>query len=212
MHIIEESYLQTFSHSLLIESRVSLLLIEDWKVLKINPSYTPVRKGKTTCYKVSEEFAPATVNDFFNAFVYRITTDIVRNDTTGLFLTRPKFNQLTEQDYTHFLNALQTTPRFLTSPAAINNYLKNALKHPTVSLKNKTQQAFRYVNVPECIIISDSIDKTVLFQLLILHKTLKDVRNTMNHASSELNYKLDAIVLALKYYMIWLEQINPNQN
>lgn len=55
----------------LIESRVSLLLIEDWKVLKINPSYTPVRKGKTTCYKVSEEFAPATVNDFFNAFVYR---------------------------------------------------------------------------------------------------------------------------------------------
>lgn len=34
----------------------------------------------------------------------------------------------------------------------------------------------------------------------------------MNHASSELNYKLDAIVLALKYYMIWLEQINPNQN
>lgn len=196
----------------LIESRVSLLLIEDWKVLKINPSYTPVRKGKTTCYKVSEEFAPATVNDFFNAFVYRITTDIVRNDTTGLFLTRPKFNQLTEQDYTHFLNALQTTPRFLTSPAAINNYLKNALKHPTVSLKNKTQQAFRYVNVPECIIISDSIDQTVLFQLLILHKTLKDVRNTMNHASSELNYKLDAIVLALKYYMIWLEQINPNQN
>ena len=90
--------------------------------------------------------------------------------------------------------------------------LKNALKHPTVSLKNKTQQAFRYVNVPECIIISDSIDQTVLFQLLILHKTLKDVRNTMNHASSELNYKLDAIVLALKYYMIWLEQINPNQN
>lgn len=127
-----------------------MLLIEDWKVLKINPSYTPVRKGKTTCYKVSEEFAPATVNDFFNAFVYRITTDIVRNDTTGLFLTRPKFNQLTEQDYTHFLNALQTTPRFLTSPAAINNYLKNALKHPTVSLKtkhNKLSDMLMYRNV-----------------------------------------------------------------
>ena len=196
----------------LIESRVSSLLIEDWKVLKINPSYTPVRKGKTICYKVSEEFTSTTVNDLFNAFVYRITTDILSNNTTGLFLTRSKFNQLTDHDYKHFLSALQTAPRFSTSPVAINNYLKAALKRPTVSLKSKTQQAFRNVNVPECIIVSDSTDKTVLFQLLILHKTLKDVRNTMNHASSELNYKLNAIVLALKYYMIWLKQLNPNQN
>ena len=60
------------------------------------------------------------------------------------------------------------------------------------------------VAVPEPFIISDSLDKAILFQLLILHKTLKDVRNTINHASSELSYELNAIILALKYYMIWL--------
>ena len=65
------------------------------------------------------------------------------------------------------------------------------------------------VAVPEPFIFFDSLDKAILFQLLILHKALKDVRNTMNHASSELSYELNAIVLALKYYMIWLEKLDP---
>ena len=71
------------------------------------------------------------------------------------------------------------------------------------------QDFIKRVAVPEPFIISESFDKSILFQLLMLHKALKDVRNTMNHASSELSYELNAIVLALKYYMIWLEKLNP---
>ena len=193
----------------LIESKVSSLLVDDWKILEVNQPYQPITQGQANSYIVNDAYAPATLNDLFNAFVYPMTTEILNNDTRGFFLPRDRFNQLTDHDYQNFLSAIQTTPRFPVSPEDINTYLNNALRKPTVSLRMNGQGFTKRVAVPEPFIISDSFDKAILFQLLILHKALKDVRNTMNHASSELSYELNAIVLALKYYMIWLEKLNP---
>ena len=196
----------------LIESRVSTLLVEDWKILKINPKYPPVPRKQMVLYKASGEYELASLNDFFNAFVYPMTTEILNNGAKkGLFLSRDRFNQLTDHDYKHFLSAIQTKPRFSILPADIAIYLNTASQKPTILLKAKGKSFTKRVPLPEPVIISDSVDKSILFQLLILHKTLKDVRNTMNHASAESNYELKAIVLALKYYMIWLEQLNPNK-
>ena len=124
-------------------------------------------------------------------------------------MSRDHFNQLTDHDCQNFSSAIQTSPRFPVSPENISTYLNNALRKPTVSLRMNGQDFIKRVAVPEPFIISESFDKSILFQLLMLHKALKDVRNTMNHASSELSYELNAIVLALKYYMIWLEKLNP---
>ena len=141
-----------------------------------------------------------------------MTTEILNNGAKNeLFLSRNRFNQLTEHDYNHFLSAIQTQPRFSILSADIAIYLNTASQKPTILLKAKGNNFTKRVPVPEPVIISDSVNKSILFQLLILHKTLKDVRNTMNHASVESNYELKAIVLALKYYMIWLEQLNPNK-
>ena len=193
----------------LIESKVSSLLVDDWKVLEVNPLYQPIAQGQASSYIVNSAYAPATLNDLFNAFVYPMTTEILNNGTRGFFLPRELFNQLTDHDYRNFLSAIQTSPRFPVSPEDINTYLNNALRKPTLSLRMNGQGFTKRVAAPEPFIISDSFDKAILFQLLILHKALKDVRNTMNHASSELSYELNAIVLALKYYMIWLEKLNP---
>ena len=119
-------------------------------------------------------------------------------------MSRDHFNQLTDHDCQNFSSAIQTSQRFPVSPEDISTYLNNALRKPIVSLRMNGQGFTRKISVPEPFIISDSLDKAILFQLLILHKTLKDVRNTINHASSELSYELNAIILALKYYMIWL--------
>mgnify|MGYP001075758193 FL=1 len=67
------------------------------------------------------------------------------------------------------------------------------------------------INLPDAVIISKETDKELLFQLLVLHKTLKDVRNTMNHASDKLRYQPEAIILSLKYYMKWVDALNPNK-
>ena len=119
-----------------------------------------------------------------------------------LFLSSDLFNRLTERDYKHFLKSLQTGTHDAIDLKKIKKYLENALGQ--ASLNQSTP-------VPNSIIISDKADQRVLFQLLILHKTLKDVRNTMNHASSESKYQLDSIVLALKYYVKWIDQLNPNK-
>ena len=193
----------------LIESKVSSLLVDDWKVLEVNPLYPPITQGQASSYIVNSAYASATLNDLFNAFVYPMTTEILNNGTRGFFLPRELFNQLTDHDYQNFLSAIQTSPRFPVSPEDISTYLNNTLRKSTVSLRMNGQGFTGKVAVPEPFIFFDSLDKAILFQLLILHKALKDVRNTMNHASSELSYELNAIVLALKYYMIWLEKLNP---
>ena len=184
----------------LIESKISTLLIDDWKILSINPKY---------------QNSGASNNEFFNAFVYKITKSILapsnnhKNSPKGLnpFLTYQTFNRMTDDEYESFLTSIQkNSPRpFSTAPEDIKIYLSRALENATLDRKDKPSAS-------NCIKISNVSDSNIhiLFQLLILHKTLKDVRNTMNHASDEQKYQLRAIVRALKYYMKWIKQLDPN--
>lgn len=195
----------------LIESKISTLLIDEWKILKINNKYTPACKQGKTLYKIPDLPKQVLVssNDLFNGFVFPINKYILKNyhktpgsDTS--FLNYNQFNKLTKADYAHFLKSLQTDTRFSTAPDDIQYYLTKALENASTLSNGKK------IDVKNCIIISDKTDQRILFKLLILHKTLKDVRNTMNHASSEQKYDLDSIVLALEYYMKWIKQLNPN--
>ena len=108
-----------------------------------------------------------------------------------------------------FLKSIQknSTRPFSTDPKDIKIYLARALESTTLN-RNGIQ------HIPDCIKINKVSDANIpiLFQLLILHKTLKDVRNTMNHASDEQKYRLKSIIRALKYYMKWIKQLNPNLN
>ena len=114
---------------------------------------------------------------------------------------------MTDDEYESFLTSIQkNSPRpFSTAPEDIKIYLSRALENETLDRKDKPSAS-------NCIKISNVSDSNIhiLFQLLILHKTLKDVRNTMNHASDEQKYQLRAIVRALKYYMKWIKQLDPN--
>lgn len=186
----------------LIESKISTLLIDEWKILSINSKYQNSR---------------VTNNEFFNAFVYTITKSILssennnKNSAKGpaLFLTSKLFNNMTDAEYEDFLKSIQkNSPRpFSTAPKDIKIYLARALESTTLN-RNGIQ------HIPDCIKINKVSDANIpiLFQLLILHKTLKDVRNTMNHASDEQKYRLKSIIRALKYYMKWIKQLNPNLN
>lgn len=77
--------------------------------------------------------------------------------------------------------------------------------------KLKIQGKKNRINLPDAVIISKKTNEKLLFQLLVLHKTLKDVRNTMNHASDQLKYQPEAIILSLKYYIKWVDALNPNK-
>lgn len=184
----------------LIESKISTLLIDDWKILSINSKYQNMRVNN---------------NEFFNAFVYTITKSILspkinnKNAPKGpaLFLTSTLFNNMTDEEYEDFLKSIQknSSRPFPTTPKDIKIYLDRALESATLNRNGK-------ISVPNCIKICNVSDANIhiLFQLLILHKTLKDVRNTMNHASDEQKYQLKSIIRALKYYMKWVKQLNPN--
>ena len=53
----------------------------------------------------------------------------------------------------------------------------------------------------------DSGKQNLLFKILVLHKTLKRVRNNMNHAADDSPFKVPAINLALTEYMSWLRRL-----
>ena len=203
----------------LIESKIPVLLIDKWKVLKINGSYTPVlgNDSRSTLYKFyylkgnDRVYVKASVNELFNALVFPITQYIFTNSTpesnynAPLLLPAELFNRLTDSDYQNFFATLQTQTEFSTKEEDINTYLENAQKAATVLKKTGS------VPAKNCLKIPRTTNKSILFQLLIIHKTLKDVRNTMNHASDERKYKLDFIEPALNYYMQLIEQLNPNK-
>ena len=53
----------------------------------------------------------------------------------------------------------------------------------------------------------DSGKQNLLFKILVLHKTLKRVRNNMNHAADDSPFKVPAINLALTEYISWLRRL-----
>ena len=154
------------------------------------------------------------INDFFNGFVYNFQTEeynkngkIIRNSNNSFkskpFLGYKDFNNMTNEKYdgfTDYLSQINFHSIDTQIPACID------LARKKLQISGKTR-----INLPDAVIISRKTDEKLLFQLLVLHKTLKDVRNTMNHASDQLKYQPEAIILSLKYYMKWVDALNPNK-
>lgn len=225
----------------LIESRISKLLFEEWKILELNTSpWTGNRTSyneTTTKYtikhdaqnpgKYTVEYTTKSqknvkrkysvdINDFFNGFVYHFRTEeynkngeIIRNSDNSFkfkpFLGYKDFNNMTNEkydDFTDYLSQINFHSIDTQIPACINR----ARKKLQIPDPGKTR-----INLPDAVIISEKTNQKLLFQLLVLHKTLKDVRNKMNHASDQLRYQPEAIILSLKYYMKWVDALNPNK-
>lgn len=225
----------------LIESRISKLLFEEWKILKLNTSpWTENRTsyneattsytikhdvknpGKYTVYYTTKSqksgekkgVVNTDINDFFNGFVYNFQTEeynkngkIIQNSNNSFkskpFLGYKDFNNMTNENYdgfTDYLSQINFHSIDTQIPACIN------LARKKLQISGKTR-----INLPDAVIISRKTDEKLLFQLLVLHKTLKDVRNTMNHASDQLKYQPEAIILSLKYYMKWVDALNPSK-
>lgn len=223
----------------LIESRISKLLFEEWKILELNTSpWTGNRTSyneTTTKYtikhdaqnpgKYTVEYTTKSqknvkrkysvdINDFFNGFVFNFRTEeynkngeIIRNSDNSFkfkpFLGYKDFNNMTNEKYDDFTDYLsQINFHSIDTQACINL----ARKELEITDTGKPR-----INLPDAVIISKKTNEKLLFQLLVLHKTLKDVRNKMNHASDKLRYQPEAIILSLKYYMKWVDALNPNK-
>ena len=224
----------------LIESRISKLLFEEWKILELNTSqWTENRTSyneTTTSYTIKhdaknpgkytveyttksqksgekEDVVDTDINDFFNGFVYNFQTEeynkngkIIRDSNFKPFLGCKDFNNMTNEKYdsfTDYLSQINFHSIDTQIPACIN------LARKKLQISGKTHKI--RINLPDAVIIPKKTNEKLLFQLLVLHKTLKDVRNTMNHASDRLKYQPEAIILSLKYYMKWVDALNPNK-
>ena len=215
----------------LIESRISKLLFEEWKILKLNTSpwtenrtsyneattsYTIKHDAKNpgkykykVCYttksqKPDDDVYP-DINDFFNGFVYNFGKKSNNSFKPKPFLGYKDFNNMTNEKYDGFTDYLSQI-NFHSIDTQIPACINRARKKLQISISGKTR-----INLPDAVIISKKTNEKLLFQLLVLHKTLKDVRNTMNHASDQLRYQPEAIILSLKYYMKWVDALNPNK-
>lgn len=223
----------------LIESRISKLLFEEWKILELNTSpWTGNRTSyneTTTKYtikhdaqnpgKYTVEYTTKSqknvkrkysvdINDFFNGFVFNFRTEeynkngeIIRNSDNSFkfkpFLGYKDFNNMTNEKYDDFTDYLSQINFHSIDTQACINLARKELEIPDPGKPR--------INLPDAVIISKKTNEKLLFQLLVLHKTLKDVRNTMNHASDKLRYQPEAIILSLKYYMKWVDALNPNK-
>lgn len=223
----------------LIESRISKLLFEEWKILELNTSpWTGNRTSyneTTTKYtikhdaqnpgKYTVEYTTKSqknvkrkyrvdINDFFNGFVFNFRTEeynkngeIIRNSDNSFkfkpFLGYKDFNNMTNEKYDDFTDYLSQINFHSIDTQACINLARKELEIPDPGKPR--------INLPDAVIISKKTNEKLLFQLLVLHKTLKDVRNTMNHASDKLRYQPKAIILSLKYYMKWVDALNPNK-
>ena len=225
----------------LIESRISNLLFNEWKLLKLNTNpwtgNENSRFSKATVYyeikydneryskyiinyttKASDPDKPissvnADINDFFNGFVYNFQSpkhdkngEIIQKDgkdTFKPFLENNDFNSMNNEKYEHFIEHLSQINYY-----SVNTQIDTRIRIARMRLQIPSSPR---INLPYCVTVSDKTNKRLLFQLLVLHKTLKDVRNTMNHASKNLKYQPESIILALKYYMKWVEALNPNK-
>lgn len=221
----------------LIESRISKLLFEEWKILELNTSpwtgnrtsYTSYNET-TTSYtikhdaqnpgKYTVEYTTKSqknvkrkdcvdINDFFNGFVYHFQIKEYNKNgkiiNSKPFLGYKDFNNMTNEKYDGFTDYLSQI-NFRSIDTQIPACINRARKKLQIPDPGKTR-----INLPDAVIISEKTNQKLLFQLLVLHKTLKDVRNKMNHASDQLRYQPEAIILSLKYYMKWVDALNPNK-
>lgn len=207
----------------LIESKISGLLVYDLKLFTftrpqgikqekdgktIHYSYTCINKNNN---EVKKTF---TINNVFNDYIYAFNRIRKSNNNSNEKFTieynKPwigdeNFNKLTVAKYENFKQTISY-------PTGINisDIFENASSHLSSKDYDKfnenTNDKIPWKNSLKMANGLDSGKQNLLFKILVLHKTLKRVRNNMNHAADDSPFKVPAINLALTEYMSWLRR------
>ena len=208
----------------LIESKISGLLVYDLKLFTftrpqgikqekddktIHYSYTYINKNNN---EVKKTF---TINNVFNDYIYAFNRIRKSNNNSNEKFTieynKPwigdeNFNKLTVAKYENFKQTISY-------PTGINisDIFENASSHLSSKDYDKfnenTNDKIPWKNSLKMANGLDSGKQNLLFKILVLHKTLKRVRNNMNHAADDSPFKVPAINLALTEYMSWLRRL-----
>lgn len=194
----------------LLESRMSGNLVKQG-ILKVNGKYKEV-KGKPGKYELKNveyqrEGREFTLNEIFNALIYSLKGKRLKGKGYDIF------NQMEKCDYEEFEKYIYGKPSVKKEGKKYMNIMQSAEKDVNAWLKDGIENAapnrgknnydaseFFVNNVKED-------EKKTLRNLLVLHKTLKDVRNTFNHASEYNEYKPEKIIMALEAYVKWGKEL-----
>lgn len=208
----------------LIESKISGLLVYDLKLFTftrpqgikqekdgktIHYSYTCINKNNN---EIKKTF---TINNVFNDYIYAFNRIRKSNNNSNEKFTieynKPwigdeNFNKLTVAKYENFKQTISY-------PTGINisDIFENASSHLSSKDYDKfnenTNDKIPWKNSLKMANGLDSGKQNLLFKILVLHKTLKRVRNNMNHAADDSPFKVPAINLALTEYISWLRRL-----
>lgn len=198
----------------LIESKISGLLVYDLKLFTFNPpqniktktidktvhyfySYACINRKTKTPYKKNKRFS---INDVFNAFIYEF-----KRPDGKVWIDDDTFNKLTKDDYANIRNAIS---------APVENDIMSLFNKACDKLVPQNHGFFddenkQKINWSNCFKLNTDFGcSDYLFNILILHQTLKRVRNNMNHAADDFPFKVSKINLALTEYISWLHKLS----
>ena len=199
----------------LIEARISFLLVEQWHVFKINDNYNISEENNTVYYDIRDGKEPVTLNELFNAYVYKIIKPkrFRKSDQDILFVQPDDFYTLFS-DYTGENDNYLSTKDFYKEMYDLNDIPQNTDFKSVLSTASRYAQLPKKRSASDCIVLSPelTIDEDLLLAILILHKALKEVRNDMNHASAGFTHNLDSISVVLRHYIKWIEELGRSIN
>lgn len=199
----------------LIEARISFLLVEQWHVFKVNDKYNISEENNTVYYDIRDGKEPVTLNELFNAYVYKIIKPkrFRKSDQDILFVQPDDFYTLFS-DYTGENDNYLSTKDFYKEMYDLNDIPQNTDFKSVLSTASRYAQLPKKRSASDCIVLSPelTIDEDLLLAILILHKALKEVRNDMNHASAGFTHNLDSISVVLRHYIKWIEEIGKSIN
>lgn len=199
----------------LIEARISFLLVEQWHVFKVNDKYNISEENNTVYYDIRDGKEPVTLNELFNAYVYKIIKPkrFRKSDQDILFVQPDDFYTLFS-DYTGENDNYLSTKDFYKKMYDLNDIPQNTDFKSVLSTASRYAQLPKKRSASDCIVLSPelTIDEDLLLAILILHKALKEVRNDMNHASAGFTHNLDSISVVLRHYIKWIEELGRSIN
>ena len=198
----------------LIESKISGLLVYDLKLFTFNPpqniktktidktvhysySYACINRKTKTPYKKNKRFS---INDVFNAFIYEF-----KRPDGKVWIDDDTFNKLTMDDYANIRNAI-SAPVESDIMSLFNKACDKLVPQNHGFFDDENKQKINWSNCFK--LNTDSGCSDYLFNILILHQTLKRVRNNMNHAADDFPFKVSAINIALTEYIGWLHKLS----
>lgn len=204
----------------LIESKICDLFITEWEILSFNSS--KFKKGKNK-YKVpnNNSIQAFSLNDLFNAYIYNFSyTDsnqkVQTNSNNNFWITDDTFNSQNTNPFINLAKLAKDCTFILNEGSSKQKYtgISSVFVYAdqNVSLYTKGE---RLDNNQKSILHNnfkysggdDSSKQELIFKILVLHKTLKRVRNAMNHAASDSPFNISAINRALTCYMSWMREL-----